>query len=51
MSFEVNIKSIPTQQVLSITHRVTANKLDETILKSIEACRSLIAAQELEIKY
>jgi DNA-binding transcriptional MerR regulator len=48
MSFEVNIKSIPAQQVLSITHRVKASKLDETILKSIEACRSLIAEQRLE---
>lgn len=48
MSFEVNIKSIPTQQVLSITHRVKASKLDETILKSIEACRGLIAEQKLE---
>jgi hypothetical protein len=51
MSFEVIIKSIPTQQVLRITQRVRASKLDEIILKSIEACRGLIAAQELEIKY
>lgn len=48
MSFEVNIKSIPTQQVLSMTHHVKASKLDETILKSLEAFRSLLAEQKLE---
>lgn len=48
MSFEVNVKSIPTQQVLSITHHVKASKLDETILKSLEALRDLIAEQKLE---
>lgn len=48
MSFEVNIKSIPAQQVVSITRRVKASKLDETIRKSLEACRSLIAGQQLQ---
>lgn len=48
MSFDVNIKSIPTQQVLSMTHHVKASKLDETILKSLEAFRSLLAEQQLE---
>ena len=48
MSFEVNIKSIPTQQVLSLTHHVKASKLDETILKSLEALRNLLAEQQLE---
>ena len=48
MSFEVNIKSIPTQQVLSMTHHVKASKLDETILKSLEAYRSLLTEQKLE---
>ncbi len=48
MSFEVNIKSIPTQQVLSVTHRVKASKLDETILKSLEAFQNIITEQKLE---
>lgn len=48
MSFDVNIKSIPTQQVLSMTHHVKASKLDETILKSLETFRSLLAEQQLE---
>ncbi len=48
MSFEVNIKSIPTQQVLSMTHHVKASKLDETILKSLETFRSLLTEQKLE---
>ncbi len=48
MSFEVSIKSIPTQQVLSITHHIKASKLDETILKSLEAFQSLVAEQKIE---
>ena len=48
MSFEVNIKTIPTQQVLSMTHHVKASKLDDTILKSLEAFRNLLAEQQLE---
>jgi DNA-binding transcriptional MerR regulator len=48
MSFEVTIKSIPTQQVLSQTHHIKASKLDETILKTIETFRNLLAEQKLE---
>ena len=48
MSFQVNVTSIPTQQVLSQTHHITASKLDETILKTIETFRSLLAEQKLE---
>ena len=48
MSFEVNVTSIPTQQVLSQTHHIKASKLDETILKTIETFRSLLAEQKLE---
>ncbi|HNF94554.1 MAG TPA: MerR family transcriptional regulator [Anaerolineales bacterium] len=48
MSFDVSIKSIPVQQVLSTTHHIKASKLDETILKSLEAFRKLLAEQQLE---
>ncbi|MCL4269349.1 MAG: MerR family transcriptional regulator [Anaerolineales bacterium] len=48
MSFEVNIKSIPTQQVLSMTHHIKASKLDETILETIEIFHGLLAEQRLE---
>jgi DNA-binding transcriptional MerR regulator len=48
MSFEVNIKLIPTQQVLSQTHHIKASKLDETILKTIEIFHGLLAEQKLE---
>lgn len=44
----MNVKSIPTQQVLSITHHVKASKLDETILRSLEAFHSHLAGQQLE---
>ena len=48
MSFDVSIKSIPVQQVLSTTYHIKASKLDETILKSLEAFRKLLAEQQLE---
>ena len=48
MSFEVNIKLIPTQQVLSQTHHIKASKLDKTILETIEIFHGLLAEQRLE---
>lgn len=45
MSFEVNVKTIPTQQVLSLTHRVKVGKLESTILQSIKELNTLAREQ------
>ena len=34
MTFEVNVKKVPTQQVVSLTRRVKVHKLDATISES-----------------
>jgi effector-binding domain-containing protein len=48
MAFQVNIKQIPSQQVLSSTHHIKVNKLDETISKTVEAMYALLKEQNLE---
>ena len=48
MSFEVNVKPIAPQQVLSITHHVKINKLDETIRKSLDTLFTMLKDQGLE---
>lgn len=48
MSFEVNVKTIPTQQVVSITQHVKVSRLDETIRTSLDALYGLLAGQKLE---
>jgi len=48
MSLEVNVKSIASQQVLSATHHIKVNKLDETIRKSVDAMYALLKEQNLE---
>ena len=48
MSFEVNVKTIPTQQVLSLTAHVKVNKLDKTIRESVESMYALLKQQQAE---
>ena len=48
MSLEVNVKTIPTQQVLSITKRVKVNKLDDTIRTSLDALYGMVKEQHAE---
>ena len=48
MSFEVNIKSIAPQQVLSTTHHIKVNKLEETIRKSKDAMYAMLKEQKVE---
>ena len=48
MSLEVNVKSIAEQQVLSVTHHIKVNKLDDTIRKSLDSMYSLLKGQNLE---
>ena len=48
MSFEVNIKTIAPQQVLSITHHIKVNKLDETIRTSVETMYAMLKEQKAE---
>ena len=46
MALEVNVKKIPTLQVVSITRRVKVPKLDETISQSISALQMLLQKQD-----
>ena len=48
MSFEVKVKSIAPQQVLSITHHIKINKLDVTIRKSLEIMYAMLVEQKVE---
>ena len=45
MTLEVNVKKIPTQQVVSITRHVKVPKLDEAITQSISTLRTLLQRQ------
>lgn len=47
MSLEVNIKAIPLQQVLSSTHKVKVDQLDETISATLSAMQELLTEQGL----
>jgi DNA-binding transcriptional MerR regulator len=47
MSLEVNVKSIAPQQVLSVTHHIKVNKLDETIRKSVDTLQALLKEQNV----
>ena len=46
MSFEVNIKQMAPQQVLSATYHIKVNKLDETIRKSVDTMYAMLEAQK-----
>ena len=45
MSLEVNVKQIAPQQVLSLTHRVKVDKLENTILQSVKELNALVKEQ------
>lgn len=51
MTLEVNVKTIASQQVLSITRRVKVNKLDETIRKALETLYALAGNQQAEAPF
>ena len=48
MSFEVNVKTIAPQQVLSVTHHIKVNKLDKTIRESVETMYAMLREQKVE---
>jgi DNA-binding transcriptional MerR regulator len=48
MSLEVNVKTIAPQQVLSATHHIKVNKLDETIRKSVDNMYAILKEQKVE---
>jgi DNA-binding transcriptional MerR regulator len=48
MSLEVNVKSIAPQQVLSVSHHVKVNKLDEAIRTSVDSMYAMLKEQKLE---
>ena len=45
MTLEVNVKKIPSRQVVSITRHVKVPKLDETISQSVSALQTLLQKQ------
>lgn len=45
MTYEVAIKTIPTQQVLSLTHHIKVDKLDRTIQESLHRFQVLLNEQ------
>ena len=48
MSFEVNVKQLAPQQVLSVTHHIKVSKLDDTIRKSVDMLYGLLKEQKVE---
>lgn len=50
MALEVNVKKIPTQQVVSVTRHVKVPKLDATITESVSALRALLQKQNVTAK-
>lgn len=48
MSLEVNVKQIAPQQVLSVTHHIKVNKLDDTIRESLDALYGILKEQKVE---
>ena len=48
MSLEVNVKQLSPQQVLSVTHHIKVNKLDDTIRKSLDTLYGLLKEQKVE---
>lgn len=45
MSLEVKVKTIPTQQVLSMTRRVKVDKLESTIQETVGMLKSILTTQ------
>jgi DNA-binding transcriptional MerR regulator len=50
MTLEVNVKKIPTQQVVSLTRHIKIDKIDETIIQSVSALRTLLQKQNAHAK-
>jgi DNA-binding transcriptional MerR regulator len=50
MAFEVNVKKIPAQQVISLTRHVKVPKLGATISESVSALQSLLQGQNANAK-
>jgi DNA-binding transcriptional MerR regulator len=48
MSIEVNVKPIGSQQVLSITHHITVDKLAKTIRTSLDTMNAMLEEQGLK---
>jgi len=51
MTLEVNVKTVASQQVISITRHVKVNKLDETIQKSLETLRAFAGEKQTEAPF
>lgn len=51
MTLEVNVKTIASQQVLSVTRRVKVNKLNETIQKSLETLYAFAEEKQTEAPF
>jgi len=47
MSYEVTAKNIPTQQVLSLTHHIKVDKLDQTIVQTLDILNTLTKDQNI----
>lgn len=50
MTLEVNVKQIPSQQVVSLTRHTKVHKLDSTIAETVSALRALLQRQNAEAK-
>lgn len=48
MSLEVNVKQLAPQRVLSVTHHIKVNKLDDTIRESLDAMDGILKEQKVE---
>lgn len=48
MTLEVHVKSIALQQVLSVTHHIKVNKLDDTIRTSVDTMTAMLKEQNVE---
>jgi DNA-binding transcriptional MerR regulator len=48
MTLEVHVKTIAPQQVLSVTHHIKVNKLDDTIRTSVETMNTMLKEQKVE---
>ena len=47
MSLDVNVKKIASQQVLSVTHHIKVNKLDDTIRASLDTMQGMLKEQDI----
>lgn len=47
-TLQVEIRTLPTQHVISVTTRVTVDKLDAAIIEGVNALRAYLAARQIE---